>query len=198
MNITSAEFVTTAADRSGWPAERLPEAAFLGRSNVGKSSLLNCLVQRKALARTSSTPGRTRHINFFRVNQKWIFADLPGYGYAQVSREMRQNWQALVEDYLAGRKQIQAVVLILDLRRTPGDQERDLLDWLSERSIPVLLAATKADKLSPPERRKALAALAQALGMGPEQITLFSAPTGEGREELWEKILVLLHAPLKK
>jgi len=192
MKITSADFITTAADRSGWPAENLPEVAFLGRSNVGKSSLLNCLVNRNALARTSSTPGRTRQINFFRVNQKWIFADLPGYGYARVSREMRKSWQAMVEDYLASREQLKAAVLILDLRRNPGDEERDLLGWLSARGIPFLLVATKADKLGKNERQKALAALGRGLGVSPTQVTPFSAHTREGREELWGRLLKLL------
>ena len=189
MKITSAEFVTTATGRSGWPAAGLPEAAFLGRSNVGKSSLLNCLVNRRGLARTSSTPGRTREINFFRVNQKWSFADLPGYGYAKVSREMRNNWQAMVEDYLTGRKQLKAAVLIQDLRRPPGPEERDLLAWLSGRGIPFLLVATKADKLGRSERHRALLALGQGLGLGPDQITPFSATTREGRDELWKRLL---------
>ncbi len=189
MKITSAEFVTTATGRSGWPAAGLPEAAFLGRSNVGKSSLLNCLVNRRGLARTSSTPGRTREINFFRVNQKWSFADLPGYGYAKVSREMRNNWQAMVEDYLTGRKQLKAAVLIQDLRRPPGPEERDLLAWLSGRGIPFLLVATKADKLGRSERHRALLALGQGLGLGPDQITPLSATTREGRDELWKRLL---------
>jgi GTP-binding protein len=189
MKITSAEFVTTATGRSGWPAAGLPEAAFLGRSNVGKSSLLNCLVNRRGLARTSSTPGRTREINFFRVNQKWIFADLPGYGYAKVSREMRNNWQAMVEDYLTGREQLKAAVLIQDLRRPPGPEERDLLAWLSGRGIPFLLVATKADKLGRGERHRALLALGQGLGLSPDQITPFSATTREGRDELWKRLL---------
>jgi GTP-binding protein len=192
VKITSAEFLTAAADRSGWPAGRLPEVAFLGRSNVGKSSLLNCLVSRHGLARTSSTPGRTRLINFFCVNQKWIFADLPGFGYAKVSQEMRKNWQAMVEGYLAGREQLKAAVLILDLRREPGEEERDLLDWLSDLRIPFLLAATKADKLGKNERQQALAVMVRGLGLTADRITLFSAGTGEGREELWGRLLKLL------
>ena len=192
MKITSAEFVTAATDRSGWPAERLPEVAFLGRSNVGKSSLLNCLVNRRALARTSSTPGRTRQINFFRVNQKWIFADLPGFGYAKVSLETRKSWQAMVEGYLAGCQALKAAVLILDLRRPPGDEERDLLGWLSARGLPFLLVATKTDKLGKNERPRALLALGQGLGIPPNQITAFSATTREGREELWGRLVKLL------
>jgi len=192
MKITSAEFVAAAADRSGWPTEGLPEVAFLGRSNVGKSSLLNCLVNRRALARTSSTPGRTRQINFFRVNQKWIFADLPGYGYAKVSLEMRKSWQAMVEGYLAGCQALKAAVLILDLRRTPGDEERDLLAWLSSQGIPFLLAATKADKLNQRERNQARLSLAQNLSLPPEQVTIFSAQTGHGRQELWSRLIGFL------
>ncbi|OGP59096.1 MAG: hypothetical protein A2V67_08120 [Deltaproteobacteria bacterium RBG_13_61_14] len=189
MKITSAEFVTTAIDPAGWPREGLPEAAFLGRSNVGKSSLINCLVGRKSLARTSSTPGRTRALNFFRVNGQWMFADLPGYGYANVSKEMRKGWQKLVEQYLQERKELRVAVLILDLRRPAGDDERDLIGWLSGQGLPFLLVATKADKLSRSQRQKAQAELAHGLGTRPDQIALFSARTREGREELCRRLL---------
>jgi len=189
MKIISADFIKSAADRSGWPEEGLPEFAFLGRSNVGKSSLINCLVGRQSLARTSSTPGRTRMINFFRINSRLIFADLPGFGYAKVSLAERKSWQEMVETYLAGREPLQAAVLILDLRREPGEAERDLIRWLEDREVPCLLVATKADKLSRGQQRPALLALAQALRVNPDQVTLFSAPTREGRDELWKRLL---------
>lgn len=188
MKITSADFVTTATDQAGWPREGLPEIAFLGRSNVGKSSLINCLVGRKSLARVSAAPGRTRAINFFRVNQRWMFADLPGFGYAKVSKEMRKGWRELVENYLRERRELRVAVLILDLRRSAGDDERELIGWLTAQGLPFWLVATKADKLSSNERRKALAAWTQGLGVPWDQLTLFSAQTGEGRPELWGRL----------
>ena len=189
MKITAAEFVTAAVAPAGWPREALPEAAFAGRSNVGKSSLINCLVNRKGLARTSATPGRTRQIVFFRVNARWLFADLPGYGYARVSQAERQSWQGLVEDYLSGRENLRGVVLILDARRGPEAEERDLIGWLTARGIPFLPVATKADKLSPGERREARERIARELGLAPDRVPLFSARTREGRDEVWKEIL---------
>ena len=150
---------------------------------------LNRLANNKHLARISGTPGKTRSINYYRAGDLCFLVDLPGYGYAKVSREMRNNWQAMVEDYLTGRKQLKAAVLIQDLRRPPGPEERDLLAWLSGRGIPFLLVATKADKLGRSERHRALLALGQGLGLGPDQITPFSATTREGRDELWKRLL---------
>ncbi|HUT51782.1 MAG TPA: ribosome biogenesis GTP-binding protein YihA/YsxC [bacterium] len=192
MKIVSAEFVLSAAGPEQWPREGLAEAAFSGRSNVGKSSLINALVRRHKLARTSSTPGQTRSINFFRVNGKYMFADLPGFGYAKVAKEERRRWRRMVESYLAAREELRAVVLIMDLRRTPGAEERELIGFLTSHGIPPLLVATKADKLSRNRRVKPLRELGQALGIAPDRIVIFSAVTGEGMEELWKRLLELL------
>jgi GTP-binding protein len=192
MKIVSAEFVAAAGSPAQCPREGLPEAAFAGRSNVGKSSLINTLVRRNKLARTSSTPGRTRTINFFRVNGQYMFADLPGFGYARVPREQRRQWRSMVESYLAERDELRAVVLIMDLRRAPGEDERKLIGFLTAHGIPPLLVATKADKLGANQRVKPLRELGRALGMAPDQIILFSAATGEGVDELWKRLLELM------
>ena len=152
MKILDARLLTTAAAPEGFPREGIAEVAFLGRSNVGKSSLLNALVGRKALARTSSTPGKTRLANFFlverdltsRAARRVLFVDLPGYGWAKVAKTERAAWQKLVEAYLDGRVPLRLAILLHDLRREPGDDERDLLAWLAARGVPTLVAITRA------------------------------------------------------
>ncbi len=136
MLITSAEFVTSAVRPQQYPPADLPEFAFAGRSNVGKSSLINTLVSRKKLVLTSSSPGKTRLINFFRVNDALMFVDLPGYGYARVSEDERRKWRPMIEKYLSGRENLKAVVVILDIRRTPNEEDAQLLHWLARREIP--------------------------------------------------------------
>src|SRR5512147_645227 len=138
MMITSAEFVTSAVRPAQYPPSDLPEFAFAGRSNVGKSSLINTLVSRRKLVQTSSTPGKTRLINFFRVNGAFTFVDLPGYGYARVSQEERRRWRPMVEQYLSGRENLKAVVVILDIRRVPTAEDGKLLQWLDREGIPTL------------------------------------------------------------
>jgi GTP-binding protein len=192
MQILSAEFVTSAAARVGFPDDGLPEIAFVGRSNVGKSSLLNKLVNRRALARTSATPGKTRLVNFFRIERRerppLLFVDLPGYGWARVARKERAEWQRLIEGYLAGRAPLRGVLLLIDARRDPGDDERDFLPWLAERGMVVRLVVTKFDKLRPAERESRLRAITGALGIPREALVLTSAETGAGIEELWREI----------
>jgi GTP-binding protein len=188
MKITKAEFMKSATDASGFPRSPLPQVAFAGRSNVGKSSLINCLVERKGLAKTSSIPGKTRVVNFFVVNDAIIFADLPGYGYAKVSKEMRESWRPMVEDYFTTSTSIRAAVIIVDIRRGPETEELNLALWLSARSIPVLFVATKVDR----EKRSMLAGrvkhIAGVLGVPLDDIVLFSAKTRAGRERLWSRI----------
>lgn len=192
MKAKSAEFVTSAAEPSRFPRPTLPEIAFAGRSNVGKSSLLNTLVGVPALARTSRTPGRTRLLNWFRVvppkGPAMHFVDLPGYGYAQVPHEMRANWRPLIESYLGEREVLRALVLLVDARRGAEDEERELLEWLHEMKVPPLVVVTKADKLPKNKRKPAATLVQRELGLDRAPI-LFSSLDGEGILPLWRAIL---------
>jgi GTP-binding protein len=192
MKIDDALFIGSAHDGTWFPPPTLPEIAFAGRSNVGKSSLINALARRKKLARTSSAPGQTRAINFYRVNHRLVFADLPGYGYAKVSKTEREQWRGLIESYLRGRQNLRGVVLVTDLRRVPGPEDLDLIAFLAALGLPLLAAATKTDKLGPTHRERPRSELAAALGLAPAQVTLFSATGGMGRDELWKRLLGLL------
>jgi GTP-binding protein len=187
--IRSLEFLGGMADASGWrPTPKLPEVAFAGRSNVGKSSLINALVHRKKLARVSNTPGRTREINFFDVNGEFVLADLPGYGYAKVSKEKKAAWRPLIEGYLKGSLGLRGVVLLLDARRVPSEDDLQMLDFLAHRGTPTVVIATKVDKLAKAERDARIGALARDAGVELEQVIPFSAVSGEGRDELAEAI----------
>ncbi|ACL05096.1 ribosome biogenesis GTP-binding protein YihA/YsxC [Desulfatibacillum aliphaticivorans] len=191
MIIKSAKFMSSATKPGNYPPPELPEIAFAGRSNVGKSSLINSLLKRKKLVKTSSTPGRTQLLNFFEVNESLVFVDLPGYGYAKVSKEMRKKWGQMIETFITTRKTLHGVVLILDLRRIPGGQERENLAWFDLNNIPVILVATKADKFSRQRQLAQQKEMAKALGIPLDVIHVFSAKTGQGRDELWESILDL-------
>ena len=194
MLIKSAEFVISAVRPQQYPAEELPEFAFAGRSNVGKSSLINTLVSRRKLVQTSSTPGKTRLINFFRVNGALMFVDLPGYGYARVSEEERLKWRPMIEKYLSSRENLKAVVLILDIRRTPNEEDAQLLNWLARREIATVLVVTKTDKLSKTSQAKQLKIIAGALETDPEELVLFSAKSRQGRDVLWRTLVDLATA----
>ena len=189
--ITAAEWLTSAASASGFPAPGPPEIAFLGRSNVGKSSLLNALVGRRALARTSSTPGKTRLLNWFRVvrggRELWL-VDLPGYGYAKVAKSERAQWKRWIETYLDGRRTLRLAVLLQDLRRDPGADERLLLEWLAERAVPALAALTKCDKLAPMRRAERVRALGKSPELAAAPIVATAAETGLGLPALWAAI----------
>jgi len=194
MRPVRAELVVTAARPADFPAAGLPEIAFLGRSNVGKSSLLNRLARRRGLARTSGTPGKTRLVNFFRVDLEGgpapalLFVDLPGYGYARVSRAERAGWQRLVEGYLAERRMLRAAVLLQDLRRDLSEDETLLLAWLAERRIPALVALTKADKLAPMQRARRVRALGASIGLPADRVVTPSSESGLGIDALWRAI----------
>jgi GTP-binding protein len=195
MKVLRAELAVTASGPSDFPETGLPEVAFLGRSNVGKSSLLNRLVKRKALARTSSTPGKTRLLNFYRVESDAAalhLVDLPGYGFARVSRAERERWKRLVERYLEGRAPLRAAVLLQDLRRDWSEDESLLVAWLAERGVPVLVALTKIDKLKPMRRAERVRGLARDTGLPAERVVPTSAQTGAGVPELWSAIDALL------
>ena len=188
MKIISAEFIKSATKPSEYPGGNFPEVAIAGKSNVGKSSLINTLVNRKNLAKTSSSPGRTQLINFFLVNGKFSLVDLPGYGYARVSLQVRKTWKPMVESYLQTRKEIRLVILILDARRGSSADDLALLDWLDYHKIPSLIALTKADKLSQIERARQKKVLADVSLLSGKPMSFFSAVTGEGKDELWRLI----------
>jgi len=191
MIIKSAEFVTSAVKTSQYPPEGLPEIAFAGRSNVGKSSLINTLVNRKRLVKTSSTPGRTQLINFFDINNNLTFVDLPGYGYAKVPVSVRKKWGPMIETYLSTRKTLRGVVIIMDIRRLPREEEQNLIGWLAHFSIAGILVLTKTDKLSKTKIVKQQDAIVRALAVEKEDVILFSAKTRRGRDAVWDAILTL-------
>jgi len=189
--ITVAELITSAASASGFPPPGPPEIAFLGRSNVGKSSLLNALVGRRSLARTSATPGKTRLLNWFRIvrggREVWL-VDLPGYGYAKVAKSERAEWKRWIEQYLGNRRTLKLAVLLQDLRRDPGEDERLLLEWLAERDVPAVVALTKCDKEKPMRRAERVRVLSKSPELPAAQILATSAETRLGIPELWAAI----------
>lgn len=188
MIITAAEFVTSAVKPAQYPPPAFPEIAFCGRSNVGKSSLINTLVNRKHLVKTSRTPGRTQLVNFFMINQTFSFVDLPGYGYAKVPVAVRKNWGPMIETYLTSRENLKGVISLLDIRRTPGEEEINLMNWFSAHQLACVWVLTKADKLSKTKQQKQLSAISRILGLSPEYLILFSAKTRQGRDAVWQKI----------
>ena len=194
--IRSLEFIGGMASVGGWrPEPSLPEVAFAGRSNVGKSSLLNRLIHRKKFARVSNTPGRTREINFFKVNNAFILVDLPGYGYARISKEKRAEWKPLIESYLRMSPQLRGIVQLLDVRHDPTNDDRQMLDFLGELGVPTVVVLTKTDKLTSTQRAKHVAEISTTLGLDSDQVISFSATTGEGRDDLAEAIEALLEQP---
>jgi GTP-binding protein len=186
MKIISAEFTKSAYAREHWTTDGLPEIAFLGRSNVGKSSLLNSLLGRKGLARTSNTPGRTQSINFFLINESFYFVDLPGYGYAKVSKAMRQDWGKMAEEYLAQRDELVLSIQLVDSRHPPTALDQQLYEWLEFHQKSYIVVATKADKLTSNKLNKSLQEIKQAMPAG--RIISYSSITGKGRDELWREI----------
>ncbi len=192
MKIKSAEFIKSAVKPSQYPPADFPEIAFSGRSNVGKSSLINTLLNRKRLVKTSSTPGRTQLINFFSINTEFSFVDLPGYGYAKVPESVRKEWGPMITSYLSMRKSLKGVVLIMDIRRIPGIVEMNFIDWLSDLNIPQIIILTKADKLSNMKQKKQLIAIAQTLCVDKNDLIMFSTKTGQGKDNIWNAVKKLL------
>jgi GTP-binding protein len=196
--ITSAEFLLSVHAPGQLPPGELPEVAFLGRSNVGKSSLINALLGRRKLVRTSSKPGCTRALNFFLINGCWHFVDLPGFGYAAVSKSLKEEWGRLAMDYLTHRENLAAVVLLQDGRRLPGPEELFLWEHFRLRNLPLIPVLTKADKLKQGERSRQLKNIVAALaplGVKGEDFLWFSAVTHEGRARLWARLLQFLGGP---
>jgi len=190
--IKSAEFVTSAVKPSQYPPAVLPEIAFAGRSNVGKSSLINTLVNRKRLVKTSSTPGRTQLINFFNINEVFSFVDIPGYGYAKVPASVKKKWGPMIETYITTRNTLKGVVLIMDVRRTPGPEEMNMLDWLNHYGIPSVPVLTKSDKLSKTRQQKQLKEIANTLSADKNNFILFSAKSRQGKDEVWDAVKQLI------
>ena len=188
MQIKSSQFITSAVRPSQYPEPSFPEVAFAGRSNVGKSSLLNVLVNRKSLVKTSKIPGRTQLINFFLVNQAISLVDLPGYGYAKVPAAVKRTWGPMIETYLSERKTLNSVVLIMDIRRLPKEYEFNFIDWLTAQRLPCIPILTKTDKLSKTRQRKQRFVIAKLLDMTPGQLILFSAKNRSGLSDVWHAI----------
>lgn len=189
----SAKFVTSAAQPSDFPPPGRPELAVVGRSNVGKSSLINALVKQDGLARTSRTPGRTRLVNWFEIDDKFHLVDLPGYGYAEVKKDVRESWRPLIESYLDKRSALVGVLLLIDIRRGVQDEELDFIPWLAERAIPVVVALTKSDKLAKHKRTLEVMKAKKDLGLKRDPIAV-SAQSAEGIDDIWRALLKLVNA----
>jgi len=190
--VKHATFVKSAVKPAHYPPPELPEIAFAGRSNVGKSSLINVLVNRKSLVRTSSTPGRTQLINFFNVNDRFMLVDLPGYGFAKVPLAVKREWGPMMETYLSRRENLRGVVLIFDIRRTPVEEDLQMLGWLRSYGIAPILVVTKCDKVSKNEKAKQSALIARTLGVEKDELCFFSALSREGADGVWKRIEELL------
>ena len=192
MQIKSATFVKSATRPSHYPSADRPEIAFAGRSNVGKSSLLNVMVQRKSLVRTSSTPGRTQLINFFDLNDEINLVDLPGYGFAKMTIAVKKQWGPMIQTYLQSRPNLCAVVVLFDIRRVPREEDLQLLDWLEEYEVPTIPVITKVDKVTRNRRAAQIAPIVEATGLPREAFSLFSALSKEGRDEVWERLEIAI------
>ena len=190
MKIVSAKFIRAAEEAKDYPGSGLSEIAFAGRSNVGKSSMINTLLGRKNLVRTSKTPGRTRKLNFFLINDRFVFVDLPGHGFAKVPLEVRRKWGPMVENYLTKRKELAGLVVIVDIRRGISEPDLNLIDFLRVHEIPVVVAATKADKLSRGRSAARERAIVKEIGEN-VPFVLFSSLDGRGKKELWKQIISL-------
>lgn len=192
MKITSAEFVCSVTKPAAFPGDGLPEFVFAGRSNVGKSSLINVLINRKGLAKTSSVPGKTQTINFYRINKEFFFVDLPGYGYAKVPKAIRKAWKPMVESYFLASRDIRAAIVIFDIRRDLKQEDLNLLEWLKVLDIPTTVILTKTDKVSRNIRSKNLSRSKTSLKEFGCDILEFSALKKEGKREIWKNIATRL------
>jgi GTP-binding protein len=186
MKITSAEFIKSAFAEADWPLDTIPEVAFMGRSNVGKSSLINSLLAVRGLARTSSTPGRTQSLNFFLINKRFRFVDLPGFGYARVPKAIKSSWGEMVSSYLAKREQLVLSIHIVDSRHEPTKLDLQLHEWLEHSAKPRLIVATKSDKLSNNELKESLGRVKRVFSK--DRVVAYSAKTGRGGSEVWRAI----------
>lgn len=189
MKITSAEFITSAVGPNQYPTDGLPEIALVGRSNVGKSSLLNKMMNRKGLARTSQKPGKTQTLNYFQVNKQLYFVDFPGYGYAKVAKSIKGQWGKMIETYLKQRKELRFIIQLVDIRHAPSKDDIAMYEWCKEIGIPTVVVATKGDKIARGRWLQHTKVIRQHLNMrGDDTILIFSSETGQGRDELWSEI----------
>lgn len=188
MIIKDVEFIKSATKPDEYTEPLFLEVAFAGRSNVGKSSLINTLINRKRLVKTSAKPGCTQLINFFLLNGNLSLVDLPGYGYAKVSKKIRAQWGPMIERYLTVRETLRAMVLLIDMRREPQQEEMDLINWFTAHAVPYRIVLTKADKLSKTKQQKSISAIARGLGMEQESLIAFSSKTRLGRDRLWQEL----------
>ncbi len=193
--VRELEFLGGMASPNGWrPETALPEIAFAGRSNVGKSSLINSLLRRSKAARVSNTPGRTREINFFKVNDQFVLVDLPGYGYARISKDRKAEWQPMIEGYLRNSPNLRGIVQLMDVRHDPTKDDIQMLDFLATVGVPTMVVMTKTDKLSKAQAAERIAAISSSLGLESDQVIPFSSVTGAGRDDLAESVVALLAA----
>lgn len=192
INYSIIEFVKSACKMNQLPEGGFPEIAFAGRSNVGKSSLINSMVNRRGLVKVSARPGKTQALNYFLVDNKLYLVDLPGYGFARVSKKLQQEWRGLIGDYLVSRPTLRCVVVIIDIRHALKPQDRELVDWLRANGRPFLIVYTKKDKLSGNQQAQQAAILDASLGLARDERVLFSAKTGAGRQELISALATFL------
>lgn len=193
MIIKSAELETVCGITSKLPDNALPEFAFAGKSNVGKSSLINALMNRKSLARTSAQPGKTQTINFYKINQAWYYVDLPGYGYAKVALEAKAQWGKMIERYLHTSRQLKAIFLLIDIRHTPSENDKEMYAWIVNQGFQPIIIATKSDKIKRSQLQKQIAVIKKGLQLGTDtQIFPFSSLSKAGREEIWQYLETLL------
>lgn len=188
MKVVQAELVISAVSSKQYPQDALPEIVLAGRSNVGKSSFINRLVGRKSLARTSSKPGKTQTLNFYQINDLFRFVDVPGYGFAKVSKAEREKWGKFIEEYFLTRENLRLAVLIIDIRHRPTADDQMMFDWLQHHEIPTLLVATKMDKIARGKVEKHVKEIRETLSAVQTPIIPFSAETGQGKEEVWRSI----------
>jgi GTP-binding protein len=194
--VRTMEFLGGQASPRGWrPETTLPEVAFAGRSNVGKSSLINTLLRRSKAARVSNTPGRTREINFFKINDQFILVDLPGYGYARVSKDKKAEWKPMIEGYLNSSPNLKGIVQLLDVRHDPTKDDFQMFDFLAQVGVPTMVVMTKTDKLTKSQAATRITAITASLGLEDDQVIPFSSTTGMGRDDLAESVLALVATP---
>lgn len=193
MKINQAELVISAVSQKQYPEDRLPEIALAGRSNVGKSSFINKMIQRKSLARTSSKPGKTQTLNFYKLNEMFYFVDVPGYGYAKVSKTEREKWGKMMEEYFINRENLKMAILVVDIRHEPSDDDVVMYDFLKHFEIPVTVVATKLDKIPKTRRSRHLKRIIETLELQEGDVVVpFSSETSEGKEEAWRVLLPLI------
>jgi GTP-binding protein len=189
MKVTSAEFIISAVGPKQYPEDALPEIALAGRSNVGKSSFINKMLARKAIARISSKPGKTQTLNFFKINGDLYFVDVPGYGFAKVSKTEKEKWGKMIEQYFTNREDLKAVILLIDLRHPPTKDDQAMYGFLKHNGIPVIVVATKADKINRGQWQKHMKVVKETLELYPDDtLLLFSSETGQGKDEAWHEI----------